>query len=50
MEEPAKAEELKSQQSPDIDQILAELGRTVHSEMHKHITYIWNKEKLLGEW
>ena len=45
-------EELKRHKSPGIDQILAELikvvGRTIHSEIRKLITSIWNKETCLG--
>ena len=40
--------------SPDIDQIPAELikagGRTIHSEIHKLIDSIWNKEELSEDW
>jgi len=47
-------EKLKSHQSPGIDQIPAELikagGRTIHSEIHKLITSIWNMEELPEEW
>jgi len=43
-------ENLKSHKSPGIDQIRAELiktgGRTIHHDIHKLITSIWNKEKL----
>jgi hypothetical protein len=35
---------------PDIDQIPAELiqarGETLHSEIHKHTTSVWNKKEL----
>jgi len=44
-------DKLKSHKSPGIDQILAELikagGRTICLEIHKLITSIWKKEKLL---
>ena len=44
---------LKRPISPGIDQIAAELikagGKTIHSEINKHINYIWNKEELSGE-
>ena len=47
-------EKLKSNKSPGIDQIPAELikaeDRPIHSEIHKLIISIWNKEKLLEEW
>jgi hypothetical protein len=47
-------EKLKSHKSPSIDQIPAELikagGRTISSEIHKLVIYIWNKEKLPEEW
>ena len=40
-------EELKRHKSPCTDQIPAEMikagGRTIHSEIHKFITSIWNK-------
>ena len=46
-------EKLKSNKSPGIDQIPAELSkagdRTIHSEIHQLISF-WNKEKLLEEW
>jgi hypothetical protein len=42
---------LKRHKSPGIDLITAELikagGRTFHSETHKLINSIWNKEELL---
>jgi len=45
---------LKRCKSPGIDQIPAELikarGRTIHSEIHKLIISIWNKEELPEEW
>jgi hypothetical protein len=45
---------LKSHKSPGIDQILAELvktvGKTVYYEIHKLIISIWNKEELPEEW
>jgi hypothetical protein len=41
---------LKRYNSPDVDQILAELiqagGETLGSEIHKLIKLIWNKEEL----
>ena len=47
-------EELKSNKSPDIDQIPAELikagDRTICYEIHKLIISIWNKEELPEEW
>ena len=47
-------DKLKSHKSPGIDQIPAELikagGRTICLEIHKIITSIWKKEKLLEEW
>ena len=47
-------EKLKSQKSPGIDQIPAELikkgGRTIRYQIHKLIVSIWNKEELLEEW
>jgi mannosyltransferase OCH1-like enzyme len=40
--------------SPSNDQITAELikagGRKIHSEIHKLIKSIWNKEELPEEW
>jgi len=45
---------LKRQKSPSTDQFPAELikagGRTIRSETHKFINYIWNKEELPEEW
>jgi hypothetical protein len=39
---------------PGIDQIVAKLTQvgdeTIHSEIHKHINSIWNKEELPGQW
>ena len=47
-------EKLKSNKSPGIDQIPAELikvgGRTIHSGIHKLIISICNKEELPEEW
>jgi hypothetical protein len=47
-------EKIKRYKSPGIDQIPAELikvgGKIVHTEIHKLINSIWNKEKLLEEW
>ena len=47
-------EKLRSQKSPGIDQIPAEMikegGRTFHYEMHKLIISISNKEELSKEW
>ena len=47
-------EKLKRHESPAIDQIPAELikeggSRTVRSEIHKLINFIWNKDKLPQE-
>jgi len=45
---------LRRHKSPVIGQIPADLikarSRTVLSEIHKLITYIWNKEELPEEW
>ena len=47
-------EKLKSHKSPDIAHIPGESskagGRTIHSEIHKLIISVWNKEKLPEEW
>jgi hypothetical protein len=47
-------EKLKTHKSSGIDQIPAELiktgGRTIRSEVHKHINSIWNKEELPEDW
>ena len=47
-------EKLKRHKSPGTDQIPVEMikteGRTVHSDIHKLINYIWNKEELQVEW
>jgi hypothetical protein len=47
-------EKLKSNKSPGIDQIPAELikarCRTIHGEIHKLIISVWNKEELPEEW
>jgi len=47
-------EKLKSNKSPGIDQIHAELvksgGKTIHYEIHKLIISIWNKEELPEDW
>jgi len=47
-------EKLKSHKSPDIAQIPGELSKagagTIHSEIHKLIISIWNKEILPEEW
>jgi hypothetical protein len=44
---------LKRHISPDTDQIPAESfkaeGRTIHSEIHKLINSVWNREELLEE-
>jgi hypothetical protein len=44
------AENLKTHKSPGTDHIPAEVikagGRTIHSEIHKLINSIWNKEEL----
>jgi hypothetical protein len=46
-------EKLKSNKSPGIDQIPAALikagSRKIHSEIHKLLISIWNKEEL-PEW
>ena len=45
---------LKKYKSPGTDQIPAEVikagSRTIHSEIHKLINSIWNKEELPEEW
>jgi hypothetical protein len=45
---------LKRYKSPRVDQIPAELvqagGKTLHSEIHKLIKLIWNKEELPHQW
>ena len=45
---------LKGCKSPGSDQIPAKLikvgGRTIHSEIHELITFVWNKEELPEEW
>jgi hypothetical protein len=45
---------LKRSRSPGIDQIVAELiqagGKTLHSEIQKHIISIWNEEELQQQW
>jgi hypothetical protein len=47
-------DKLKMHKSPGINQIPAELikagGRTIHSEIHKLINSIWNKEELPEQW
>jgi hypothetical protein len=47
-------ENLKSNKSPGIDQIPVALikawGRKIHSEIHKLLISIWNKEELPEEW
>jgi len=47
-------EKLKRHKSPSIGQIPAEsikaAGRTIHSEIHKLINSIWNKEESPEEW
>jgi len=47
-------EKLKSQKSPGIGQILAEIikagGRKVRNKIHKLIISIWNKEEWPEEW
>ena len=47
-------EKIKSHKPPGNDQIPAELrkagGGTIHYEIHKIITSIWNKEELPEEW
>jgi hypothetical protein len=45
---------LKRYKSPGVDQIPAELiqagGETLHSEIHKLIKLIWNKQELPHQW
>jgi hypothetical protein len=45
---------LKRYKSPGVDQIPGELiqagGETLHSEIHKLIELIWNKEELRHQW
>jgi hypothetical protein len=45
---------LKSYKSPGTDHIPTELikagGETLHSEIHRHIYCIWNKEELPQQW
>jgi hypothetical protein len=45
---------LKIYKSPGVNQILAELiqagWETLHSEFHKLINWIWNKEELPHQW
>jgi hypothetical protein len=45
---------LKSYKSPGTDQIPAELikarGKTLRSELHKLICFIWNKEEFPQQW
>jgi len=47
-------EKLKRRKSPGIYQIPVEEikvgGRTICSEIRKHINSIWNNEEFLGEW
>jgi hypothetical protein len=43
-------EKLKSHKSPGIDQIQAELIKTIRCEIHKLNIFIWNKEELPEEW
>jgi hypothetical protein len=47
-------ENLKRYKSPATDQLPAELikvaGRTIHSEIHKLINSVWNKEELPQQW
>jgi hypothetical protein len=47
-------EKRKKHKSPDIDRIPAELikagGGKIHSEIHKLINSIWNKEELPEQW
>ena len=47
-------EKLKRPKSPGIDQIPAELikagGKTIWSEINKHINNMWNKDELPEEW
>jgi len=45
---------LKRHKSPGTDKIPTKLikprGRTIHTEIHKLINSIWNKEELHEEW
>lgn len=45
---------LQKYESPGSDHVPAELiqpgGETVHSEIHKFITSVWNKEELPDRW
>jgi hypothetical protein len=47
-------EKLKRYNSPGTDQIPAEMiqagGNTLHSDIHKRINCIWNKEELPEQW
>jgi len=47
-------ERLKTYKLPDADHILEEMiqtvGNTLHSEIHKLINSIWNKEDLPQQW
>jgi hypothetical protein len=47
-------EKLKRHKSPGTDLLPAELmkarGRTIHSEIHKLMNSIWNKEELPEQW
>ena len=42
-------EKLKSHKSPGIDQIAAELIKTIRCAIHELVVAIWNKEELPGE-
>jgi hypothetical protein len=47
-------EKLRRHKSPFINQIVAELMkarvRTILSEIHKLISFVWNKEEMSDEW
>ena len=47
-------DKLKIHKSPGIDQIPAQLikagGKTIWSEINKHINNMWNKDELPEEW
>jgi hypothetical protein len=43
-------EKLKSNKSPDTDQIPAQLTKTIRCEFHKLLISIWNKEELPEKW
>jgi mannosyltransferase OCH1-like enzyme len=47
-------DKLNSHKSPDTDQIAADFitagGRTIRSEIHKLINFMWNKEEFPEQW